>query len=161
MTDVEIPKIVKDKGYSGYLKTTSITADTAFKIMKEDAGIFAVHSHGSPYVVSFSDDSAISKYQIDDLPSGTLSDLDLVIYGTCSAGAGGVSGINIVNSTYNKGAKVVIGFEELTYINEMNQWLFDFFKSYFVFMFISPKGKLMSYAAPNMGVFDDVDIPKN
>ena len=130
LSSKEIPAIVKDKGYSGSENYYTINADAAFEILKNKAGIFAVETHGSATTVRFSNNTRIYKSQIDSLPSGALKNVDLVVYGACKCAEGGSSGSNMVNSTYNKGAKAVIGFEDNVYVNQTNQWLFDFFKSY-------------------------------
>ncbi|MDE7398664.1 MAG: hypothetical protein K2N06_03960 [Oscillospiraceae bacterium] len=128
--DTEISNIVKDKGYSDSQKVRKINADDALRVLRDEAGIFAVHSHGSATSVCFSNNTEITISQINALGANALSNVDMVIYGTCRAANGGISASNMVNSTFKKGAKVVIGFEELTYVDQMNQWLLDFFKSY-------------------------------
>lgn len=60
------------------------------------------------------------------MPNNALKGERLVIYGTCEAGKGGLYGANLVNTTYEKGAQTVIGFQGLTYVNEMNRWLYTF-----------------------------------
>lgn len=129
--DSEISTIVKDKSYSGSLKTNEITASKAFEILKNEAGVFAVHTHGRQGSVTFSDNTLMTILEINALASNALSGVDLVVYGTCEAAKGGrYESYNMVNATFAKGAKTVIGFEDITYVNQMNQWLLDFFKSY-------------------------------
>lgn len=128
--DSEIYTIVSNKGYSGSLKTNQLNASEAFEILKNKAGIFAVHTHGTSTSVIFSNGTEMTMSQVNTLSSNALCDVDLVIYGTCEAAKGGKFASNMVNSTFRKGAKVVIGFEDLTYVDQMNQWLLDFFKSY-------------------------------
>lgn len=130
LSSKEIPAIVKSKGYSGSESYYTINANDAFGILKNKAGIFAVETHGNATCVQFSNNTYIYKSQIDSLPSGALKNVDLVVYGACECAKGGSSGSNMVNSTYNKGAKAVIGFEDTIYVDQTNQWLFDFFKSY-------------------------------
>ena len=95
--------------------------------------IFIVHTHGSQYTVDYRDSNGITSSMttgmIDSLPYNALSNLKFAIYGTCSAGQGGLGATNIVNSTANKGAQVVIGFSDLTYVPQVNQYLYDFLKS--------------------------------
>lgn len=126
----KISTIVENKGYGGYQKVNQISANNALGILKDDAGIFAVHTHGTQTSISFSNNTSITMAQINALASNALSDVDLVVYGTCEAAKGGKYASNMVNSTFNKGAKVVIGFEDITYVDQMNHWLINFFSSY-------------------------------
>ena len=95
--------------------------------------MFGIHSHGSKDTVLFrlsnGSTSNLTTSMMNALPANALKGVDVVVYGTCSAGKGGSGASNIVNATYNKGAYVVIGFKDVTYVKQMNQWLYDFFKS--------------------------------
>lgn len=95
--------------------------------------VFIVHTHGSQTTVNYRESngntSNMTTGMINGLPSNALSNLKFAVYGTCSAGKGGAGATNIVNSTANKGAKVVIGFKDLTYVPQINQYLHDFLKS--------------------------------
>lgn len=122
--------IKNNNGYSGYEVSEDAKASYALRALKERAGIFAVHTHGSSTAVDFSSNTSIYKSDIDALTSNALKHVDIVVYGTCQAAKGGDKADNIVNSTFKKGANVVIGFEGDTFVNQMNQWLYDFFKSY-------------------------------
>jgi len=95
--------------------------------------VFIVHTHGSQTTVAYRESngstSDMTTGMINGLPTNALSNLKFAVYGTCSAGMGGSGATNIVNSTANKGAKVVIGFLDLTYVSQVNQYLYDFLKS--------------------------------
>jgi len=95
--------------------------------------VFIVHTHGSQTTVAYRESngstSDMTTGMINGLPTNALSNLKFAVYGTCSAGSGGAGATNIVNSTANKGARVVIGFLDLTYVPQVNQYLYDFLKS--------------------------------
>jgi len=96
----------------------------------QNSTLWTIHTHGSrttvKYTASNGTTSDITTTDIDNLPDFALKNSRLIIYGTCSAGEGGVNATNIVNSTYNKGAKTVIGFQVVTYVNQTNRWLHEF-----------------------------------
>lgn len=120
-------QIIYNNGYVGYEASEVADANYALNVLKERAGIFAVHTHGNVRNVFFKDGIAISEDDINALDTGALNHVDMVVYGTCQAAKGAD---NIANSTFEKGAKVVIGFRDITYVNQVNQWMYDFFKSY-------------------------------
>lgn len=45
-----------------------------------------------------------------------------MVYGACFTGEGGEKGENIVNATFEKGAKIVIGFQGKTDCPQENTW---------------------------------------
>lgn len=90
-----------------------------------------IHTHGSKTTVKCTDSSGNVTYvttaSINNYANAFQT--NFVVYGTCNAGEGGSSATNIVNATANKGAAVVIGFTGKTYVDQMNQYLYDFYKS--------------------------------
>ena len=62
------------------------------------------------------------------LPSGALNGLQLVYYGACSTGEGGANAANLVNATYDRGARTVIGFTVSVYCDSTNTWTSEFMK---------------------------------
>ncbi len=111
------------------VKTGNCTSTSGLNYMK-NAGIFIIHTHGSQDSVKFTSSNGIvtnlTTTMLNALSSNALSDNELVIYGTCSAGKGGASATNIVNSTYNKGAKHVIGFKGITKVTQTNDFIHQF-----------------------------------
>ena len=104
--------------------------------------IFMIHTHSEQTTLDFNsmytyngqkyeNPTYIDIYDIDSLPANSFSQLNLAFLGTCSAGEGRESANNLVNSIANKGAKIVIGFENITYVNQINQYMYDFSKSLF------------------------------
>lgn len=66
---------------------------------------------------------------IDNLPSNSLSDMEVAVYGGCyTANTSSVYG-NLLNSTYNKGAKFVLGWKVATSNNQHTVWLKVFMES--------------------------------
>lgn len=105
------------------------SATLGLEYLKSDA-CFLIHTHGTQKTVKFTDTAGDVTYltteTLDSLPDGELSNEVLVIYGTCSGGKGGSTAENIVNSTYNKGAQHVIGFQDITYVTQTNDFLHQF-----------------------------------
>lgn len=102
------------------------TASTALIRMKESM-IWVVHTHGSMQSVTFNHstegETNLYYYDIYSLNENALESERCVIYGTCNAGQGREETNNMVNVTHEKGAMTVIGWEEVTYVAQMNVWL--------------------------------------
>ena len=74
-------------------------------------------------------DSNFTVSMVNDLPSGSLNDLQLVLFAACETGKGGEGDNNLVNAMVNRGAQVVIGFEKEIYCGEIDIWVNVFFQS--------------------------------
>lgn len=48
--------------------------------------------------------------------------MQLVYYGACKTGEGGASAENLVNATFDRGARTVIGFTVIVDCNSCNTW---------------------------------------
>ncbi len=84
--------------------------------------IFACITHGSQTSLQ---GSSILPITIDDIKSmsdSAFEGLSLVYYGACLTGLGGDDEENLVNATYEKGAKIVIGFSRKVDIEQTNYW---------------------------------------
>ena len=96
----------------------------------QNRNMYIIHTHGSAdsikYTASNGTVTYMTRTNIDALPVNALKNQQLVIYATCSAGQGGINAQNMVNSTFNKGAKTVIGWTDTTYVSQMNRWLYEF-----------------------------------
>jgi len=92
------------------------------------SGLFIALAHGSQESILLGNDPLYAS-QIDSWQDNSLSHMKLVLYGSCSSGQGGITAHNIVNSTYNKGAQTVIGFQDTVVIAHMNTWAKEFVKA--------------------------------
>lgn len=116
-------------------QVTTTRYDTGSNALKalQNSEVFIVHSHGSQtdvgYQTADGQRTLMTTDMIDELPANAFVHLNLAFYGTCSAGQGGANAVNMVNATANRGAGVVIGFRDLTYVPQINQYLYDFLKS--------------------------------
>lgn len=119
------------RNYSGNGSTyvSNCTASQGMKYLKNSA-IFFIHTHGSQTTVKFtSNKGVVSRWTEDDFESMGSTDLsneDLVVYGTCNAGQGGSKATNIVNLTFQKGARHVVGFRGTTLVNQTNDFFHQF-----------------------------------
>ena len=64
---------------------------------------------------------------VDELPANVFSNCRLVLYASCSTGKGGPNATNLVNSTANRGAGTVVGFETTVISTEVDKWSEYFF----------------------------------
>ena len=71
----------------------------------------------------------LTNARIDTLPTNDLSAVKLVVYVGCKTGEGGTTANNTVNSTYNKGAQVVIGFKKSIAGAHADWWVDKFMPS--------------------------------
>lgn len=113
------------------MKTRDSAANALEVLTKSE--VYIVHTHGSQTTVQYTDnDGTISNMttaMINNLPNNSLSHLKLAIFATCEAGRGGNGANNIVNSVKGRGADVVIGFQDITYVSQINQYLTTFLNS--------------------------------
>lgn len=96
----------------GYVKSRNYepSPSTALTILK-GSSIFVSYTHGSQTSIQLNGGS-LTRQDILALPANALSSCDLVLYVGCSTGAGGTNGTNLVNATYARGARTVIGFTD-------------------------------------------------
>lgn len=102
---------------------TTVITDTSFNNTQllnyiKSANVFEVHTHGSAtslMAVNGSQVTMLEKSAIDGLSAGSLSSSKLVYLVACNTGQGGVSGSNLVNSIFSKGARCVIGQKDKVY----------------------------------------------
>lgn len=87
-----------------------------------------IMAHGSSKTVKPAQNTAISDTDLLNLADGAFSGSKLVMYMTCSAGAPVSSGMNIVQATYDRGAKCVLGWNCNTNIREGGVWCEYFFE---------------------------------
>lgn len=108
---------------------TDEIATTALDRMRTSM-IWIVHTHGWNQGVNFNHsvygNTNLTYNDINSLFSNSLENERCVIYGTCSAGEGGEGAANMVNITYEKGAMTVIGWTDITWVDQMNIWLENF-----------------------------------
>ena len=100
----------------------------------QKTGVFSILSHSEQNRVTLGNEtSEISLSDIKALPYESLSSNRLVLYGGCETAKGGYSGDNMVNNTFYKGAKSVIGFQTKTETNVfgigINKWMKNFYES--------------------------------
>ena len=120
----------RDMGYST-ITYQNPTAATAFTQLK-NSSIWAVRAHGNSNGVLFyggNKDSWLDCEMLSTLPYYSLYRNRMVVYAMCRGGSGGNSAYNIVNLTYQKGAKCVIGFEYTIVYTHANRWIYEFFYS--------------------------------
>lgn len=82
---------------------------------------FIIRSHGEKTAVACRLTN-LTRANILALPSNALSHLQLVFYGACLTGEGGAAAENLVNATYDRGARTVIGFTTEVYCGATNRW---------------------------------------
>ena len=107
---------------SGYTKSTYTDISSAETIVKmQTSRVFISRSHGSQHSITCTGGSLTSTH-ISALPDNSLSHVKLVYYGACSTGSGGITADNLVNTTYSKGAQIVIGFKNSVSCTACNAW---------------------------------------
>jgi hypothetical protein len=80
----------------------------------KDATFFISHTHGDYNKIQMTDISTgpgVTIADINGLPVNALKKARLVMYLACLTGQGGEGAENLVNATYDKGAKTVIGWK--------------------------------------------------
>jgi len=98
----------------------------------ENSSIYVHHTHGSQQRFLIGNEIY---YNIDDIMNSDLSQVNLIIFLTCSGGVGGYNENNVINKTPQNlveacvaaGAKTVIAFDDETIISTCNLWIRDFF----------------------------------
>lgn len=115
--------------YSGYsvLRESDQTKDHVLTKLKNST-IFASRGHGEIDRIALFN-SMLWRSDILALPSNALSGNRLVYYGACLTGEGGSTASNLVNATYDRGAKTVIGFKTTVTSGPTNIWTQQFLKS--------------------------------
>ena len=91
------------------------------------SGILVIRSHGSQNDVSLANGEVFSRFNMSGWSKYELKNARLILYGACETGLGGESANNLVNSTFNRGAKTVIGFQSAVGCDQMNTWTKEFF----------------------------------
>ena len=119
--DNPIPSIYKAS------KNTNIGATVALQGLRSSQ-VFVGRSHGSK--TSFvCNNGNITRSMVIALPANALSSAKLVYYGACLTGEGGADAENLVNATFDRGAKCVIGFTESINFDAGNKWTKKFMAS--------------------------------
>lgn len=91
--------------------------------------ITLIRTHGSKAAISVSD-GALTRSDLLALPTNTLSDSELIIYGACLTAEGGEYGTNLVSATVTAGARTVIGFKNPVVSGACDSWCIWFFQYY-------------------------------
>lgn len=93
-------------------KAVSATSLTSSEILNfiRSSRVFISNCHGDSDGIIVGEE--MTKYSVNQLPDNDLSGVKCVVFISCETGLGGESADNLVNSIYNKGAQVVIGFRE-------------------------------------------------
>lgn len=114
---------------SGYTKSThtDISGQDMLSVLCNST-VFLSRSHGNRTLIT-GNGSNMNMTMVSNLPNGALNNLKLVYYGACSTGEGGITGANLVNATYDRGAQIVIGFGESVGCNSCNTWTKAFMTS--------------------------------
>lgn len=89
--------------------------------------IFMIRTHGLDDSIKTSTSGIISTSTLDNV---SLSNVDLVIYGACYTGKGGLEANNLVTATHNRGARTVIGFQPSVNTALCEIWYDLFFQKY-------------------------------
>lgn len=113
-------------GYSQLCGTDTTPAYTLSILRKSKAFISRSHGYKEGIVCK---NGNMTRDDMLSLPAGALIYLELVYYGACSTGEGGINADNLVNATYEKGAKAVIGFTESVSCGSCNSWTKAFMES--------------------------------
>lgn len=117
----------RNTNYASFVLKQDIDKNTCLASL-QSATIFASRSHGGPTGITLATGS-MEMEDIKGLPDNALASTRLVYYGACSTASGGSTANNLVNTTYNKGAKTVIGFQDVVYCDATTIWSSQFFKS--------------------------------
>lgn len=128
----EISDYLYDMGYTEtYHNHENINASvTEAELLKyiSSSKITLIRTHGNQSsIVTY--DGFLTNSDMLNLSVDFLDYSELIIYGACETGLGGVGASNLVNSTYSRGATTVIGFEKSVYADEVNIWCIGFFLS--------------------------------
>ena len=87
---------------------------------------FYIRSHGAMAEIVLNGDS-LTISDLGGYVSGVFQYCEFILYGACLTGSGGADANNLVNATYDCGAKTVIGFTKSVNCQEMNIWAEAFF----------------------------------
>lgn len=108
---------------------SNCSATVGLDYMKKSC-VFMIHSHGNSTEVKFTNSNGsvswLTTNRIENLSTTALVNCQLIVYGTCSAGQGGSTAANIVNRTYEKYARHVVGFQGTTYVAQVNDFFHQF-----------------------------------
>ena len=91
--------------------------------------VFVYRGDGTQTYVLAGNSTQMTRANVLAMPAGALSHVKLVLYACCEAGKDWENGANLVNATYNRGAKCVVGFGLKTYCPELNMWTIQFMQS--------------------------------
>lgn len=89
---------------------TSMTPNDALNLMRTSK-VFIENSHGGIDGID-TGNGLMSRNMVLGLPDSDLRGVKLAVYVACETGKGGATAANLVNATFDKGAKAVIGFQE-------------------------------------------------
>lgn len=110
-----------DPDYLGWKQVDATTNET-FQALKSGTVYISI-SHGSPDGI-VCENGTFTKNMILSLPSNTLSKTKISLFIGCSTGGNGAN--NIVAASYQRGAKISIGFKETIWANEALYWANSF-----------------------------------
>ena len=92
----------------------------------DHSSYLVIRSHGAQNRIVLGDGD-LTRSDVLSWSSSRLNDMRLVLYSACSTGAGGASADNLVNATFDRGAKTVIGFQDAVNCDQANTWTKEFF----------------------------------
>lgn len=121
-------------GYQGaeYLNNTAAALYTVFP----NTDIVVTSDHGAPGKLTFKDSYLYGAYNatgnsraLYTYATGTLSDVDLVIYSNCNSALSSEEYGDVYTQTLNRGAFLTIGWKTTIGVESSNIWLDAFFES--------------------------------
>lgn len=101
-------------------KNTNTSPQNTLNVLRSSRA-FISRSHGYKEGICCSGGN-MTRTDMLALPPGALSHMQLVYYGACKTGEGGASAENLVNATFDRGARTVIGFTVIVDCNSCNTW---------------------------------------
>lgn len=113
-------------GYTRSSKTNTSPQATLDVLRASRA--FISRSHGYTEGISCNGGN-MTRSAVLALPPGALGHMRLVYYGACSTGTGGSGAANLVNATFDRGARTVIGFTVNVTCSTTNTWTRAFMNS--------------------------------
>lgn len=114
---------------AGYTRSsnTNTSPQATLNVLRASRA-FVSRSHGYREGISCSGGN-MTRNDVLALPPGALSHMQLVYYGACLTGEGGSSAANLVNATFDRGARTVIGFTVEVGCGTTNTWTQEFMTS--------------------------------
>lgn len=111
---------------AGYTRSsnTNTSPQATLNVLRASRA-FVSRSHGYREGITCSGGN-MTRNDVLALPPGALSHMQLVYYGACSTGEGGSSAANLVNATFDRGARTVIGFTVSVGCGTANTWTQEF-----------------------------------